>query len=181
MDPLQESLTHLVPAVIVNVQRAAFRNKEQRVGRHHRSEDAREICEERGVQREEGKNNNPAQERGEGIGGQTDLHEIVGELIILPGKSLVLGDDAEILHDHAENGHRQHKASVVEMLLKTYPQENPALEVVSGIVFWTVRGFGSRGSHDRSFILVPDVPRLLHRLRIGSFGCGWRRRSRGSR
>src|SRR5205823_13094403 len=111
-------------------------------------------------------------------GGQADLHEIVCELIILPGKSLVLGDDAEILYDHAENGHCQHKASVVEMLLKTYPQEYSALEVISGIVVWTVRGLGSRGRHDRSFILVPDVPGLLDRLRISSFCCGWRRLGR---
>src|SRR2546427_12462158 len=103
MDPLEEALSHLVPAVIIDIKSAALRYEEQRVGSHHRPENAREICEESRIKCEEGKNDDPAQERREGICCQADLYKVVRELIILPSERFVLGNNAEVLHDHTED------------------------------------------------------------------------------
>ena len=43
MDPLQEALSHLVPAIVVDVESSALRHKHQCVDVHDRTEDARQI------------------------------------------------------------------------------------------------------------------------------------------
>ena len=172
MDPLQESLSHLVPTVIIDVECSTLRYKEQRVGSHHWPENAREICEESGIQREEGKNDDPTQERCEGIRGQADFDKIIGKLVVLSAQGLILADDAKVFDHHTEDRDRQHKASVVEMLLKAYPQEYSAFKVVPRVVLRTVGRLRRRRSDHRPFGFIPNVSRFFDRFCIGSLRRG---------
>ena len=62
MNPLQEPLLHLVPAIIVDIEGAAFGHKHQRVDVHDRTEYAGQIWEECRVQGQESKDQNTAKD-----------------------------------------------------------------------------------------------------------------------
>ena len=64
VDPLEQSLLHLVPAIVIDVNRAALRHEHQGVDMHHRAEDAGQIAEEGGIKSEEGEDQDATQDRG---------------------------------------------------------------------------------------------------------------------
>ncbi len=166
VDPLQEPLLHLVPPVVVDVEGSALRHEHQRIDVHDRTEDAGEIAEERGVERQEGEDQDTAQDGRQRIGRQADLHEVVGQLIVLLAHRLILRDHPHELNNHAEDRHGQHEAAVIEVLLVGEPEQHAALEVVSRIVLRAVGRLWRGRPHDHSLGLVIDIARLLDLCRI---------------
>ncbi len=166
MNPLQKTFLHLVPAIIINVESAALRHKHQGIDVHDRTENAGQIREECWIQRKEGKDQNTAKNSRERVGRQTDFNKVIGQLIISLRKRLVLGHDTHEFDDHAKDRHRQHKATVVEMLLVGEPEQHTTLEVISRIVPGSIYSFRSGSTNYNPLCLIIDIPTLLDLISI---------------
>ena len=182
VDPLEQALLHLVPAIIIDVNRAALRHEHQGVHMHDRAEDAGQITEEGGIESEEGEDQDSTQDRRQRVGGQADLDEVVGELIILFCHRPVLRHDPHELDDHAEDRDGQDKASIIEVLLVGEPEKDAAFKIVAWIKLGIVRSLRSRSPRNDPLSLVIDITPLLH-LWASVFSCrcvsglrhiGWR-------
>ncbi len=161
MDPLQEPLSHLVPAIVVDVESSALRHKHQCIDVHDRTEDARQIREEGRIQSQEGKDQNTSQNSSERVGCQTDLNKVIGQLVVALCKRLILRHYTHKLDDHTENRDGQHEAAVVEMLLIRKPEQHTTFKVISRIVLHAICRLRSGSTGHDALGLIIDIPTLF--------------------
>ena len=161
VNPLEEPFLHFIPAVVIDINGSALRHKHQRIDMHDRAEDTGEIAEECRIERQEGEDQDTAQNSGDRIGRQTDFDEVIGELVVPLRHRLILRHHPHEFNNHAENRDREHETSVIEVLLVRKPEQHAALEVVPRIILRTIDGLRSRGTDDDTLSLIIDVSPLL--------------------
>src|SRR5437870_6643703 len=139
----------------------ALRQKHQCMYMRRRTEDTGEIAEECRIESQEGEDHDPAQNCCDRIGRQTDLDEVIGELVVPLRHRFILCHHPHELNNHAENWNREHETSVIEVLLVRKPEQHAALEIVPRIILRTIDSLRSRCTDDDTLRLIIDVSSLL--------------------
>ena len=113
MRPFTEAALQPMPAVIVYVEYRALGEEQERVVKHRVLEHARQIEEQAGVEDDQAEHEEAAEDCSQGIGGDADLDELVGHVVV----ALVALGHTDGLDDQHEDRHRQHKGGKPEVQL----------------------------------------------------------------
>ena len=122
-----------VPAVIVDVKNRALGEEQQRVRKHAPFEDGGQILEQIGIEEHQAEGQQAAENGGERVGNDADLHEFESHVVI----ALIPGRHADGLDDEHEYRHRQNKSPEPEMQLRHQPHRHAGIHALDGGV---VRG-----------------------------------------
>jgi len=94
-----------VPAIVIEIKHRAFGKEQQRIIDHAFLEDDRQVAKQMRVKDDQREQQKPAQDRGKRVGGDRDLDELIGHIII----TLVTGAHADGFDDENKDRHRQNK------------------------------------------------------------------------
>ena len=120
--PFAVAVTQRVPAVVVNVEQHAFEKKQQCVDKHLRAEGAHHVIHELRVEQEQRQGQGAAEQGGNRVSRQADLHEFVRHVVI----AVVAGLEADELDHQHEDRHRQHQRAEEQVHLREYPDDTAA-------------------------------------------------------
>ena len=137
MHPLPVAVTHGVPAVVVDVEEQALEEEQHAVDQHLGAEHPHHVGHEAGVEQEQRQRQAAAEQRGDGVGGQADLHELVRHVVV----AVVAGAHTDPLYDQHEDRHGEHQGAEEQVHLGQDPDHRAAVDAVVGVV---VSGQGRR-------------------------------------
>ena len=124
VDPLFVTITEYIPAIVVDIEEEALKEKEHRIDQHLCPEHLHHVAHKGWIEQEEGNRQGSTKQRSNGVGGDTDLHELMGHIII----ALITGFETHKLNTDHKHRYRQHQRPKEEVHLCDNPHNRPTTD-----------------------------------------------------